>query len=575
MYCLIPLTTATLAWLPLLLSLSSGAVSAAPCWNWATLNATVQGRLHPLRPLSLPCFSVYNNQSVGSNPAACAAVQANYTSPEYRTNVANGFMNNQVEECASDPTDQCLLDNKQPMDPTAFANGASCNQGNLPSYYIDVLEPGDVEAAFKFSLATGTRLSIKGSGHDYLGRSSGKDTLMLWTRGLRQLAYYDNFVAEGCPAEGAVQAITTGAGVNFDEAYTFADAHNVTLLGGYSSTVGAAGGWAMGGGHSVLSPVYGLGIDRTLQFKIVTPDGQLRIVNACSDPDLFWALKGGGGGSFGVVLEVTHRVEPAVGFVAASISFTSNKTTILPFLDIIVNNTLKWAAEGWGGHVSGSSLINVTPLLSLDEAQDSLASLAAYAESQGGSASFQMYDSWYPFYQEYVVANEVAVGNTHLAGSQLVPKSAFTTDAGRAQIMAFLTQIVDAGTSPYIPVVGPVLYNETSANDTSATPAWRTAVWELGVGSTWAWNSTLAQRQAAATALQSLDATMAEFTGGSAYLNEASIFTDNWQEAWWGENYAPLLAIKNKYDPRGLLSCYKCVGWESSMSTGSCFSAFP
>ncbi|KAH8883253.1 isoamyl alcohol oxidase [Thozetella sp. PMI_491] len=538
---------------------------------WEQLNATLQGRLQPVRPLALPCFSSYGNQTVEPDAAACASVQANYTSAAFRAGIPGAYMNNQVEECASDPADQCLLDNKQPTDALAFAN-TTCAQGDLPSYFVEVRDPSDVRAAFKFSNKTGVPLVIKNSGHDYLARSSGKGALMLWTRNIRNLTYHADFVADGCSAD-PVQAITTGAGVNFGEAYAFADANNVTILGGYSSTVGASGGWALGGGHSILSPVYGLGIDRTLQFKIVTPDGQLRTVNACRDPDLFWALKGGGGGTFGVVMETTHKVEPIISFVAASVSFTSNKTTIIPFLDIIVNNTLKWASEGWGGHVSGSSLINITPLLSLEEAQESLASLTAYAQSQGGSASIVQYNSWYPFYQKYVVANEVAVGNTHLAGSQLVPQSAFADEAGRAEIMSFLSGLVSKGTSPYIPVVGPVLYNAT-ANSTSATPAWRTAVWELGVGSTWAWNSTLAERQAAATALKADDARMANFTGGSAYSNEASIFTDNWEEAWWGENYTPLLAIKNKYDPHGILGCYKCVGWAPSSAIGSCFAAF-
>lgn len=65
-----------------------------------------------------------------------------------------------------------------------------------------------------------------------------------------------------------------------------------------------------GGGHSVLSNVYGLGADRVLQLRVVTPDGQLRVANACQNPDLFWALRGGGGGTFGVVMEATSEIIP-------------------------------------------------------------------------------------------------------------------------------------------------------------------------------------------------------------------------------------------------------------------------
>jgi len=92
------------------------------------------------------------------------------------------------------------------------------------------------------------------------------------------------------------------------------------VVGGIAYTVGAAGGWILGGGHSSLSPQYGLGVDSeflqgkfqllglidrvdVLQFEIVTPDGASRIANAYQNEDLFWALRGGGPG-FGVRLVV-------------------------------------------------------------------------------------------------------------------------------------------------------------------------------------------------------------------------------------------------------------------------------
>jgi FAD/FMN-containing dehydrogenase len=61
-----------------------------------------------------------------------------------------------------------------------------------------------------------------------------------------------------------------------------------------------------------MSPALGLGVDRVLQFKIVTPDGQYRTVNQCQNQDLFFALRGGGGGTFGVVLESSFVASPQV-----------------------------------------------------------------------------------------------------------------------------------------------------------------------------------------------------------------------------------------------------------------------
>ncbi|KAI9046030.1 putative isoamyl alcohol oxidase [Aspergillus affinis] len=537
-----------------------------------SFNATVQGRVQPLTPFSLPCFSEYNGKAVTPDDAACAAVQANYTSPWMRTNSVNGYMNNQVEMCSSDPKDQCLLDSSDPTDGLAFDNNANCRQGNMPSYYLEVKNENDAIEAFKYSNCSGQRLVIKNTGHDYLTRSSGKNALALWTRNLRNLSYDEAFKPEGCST--SYKAITGGAGVNFDEAYKFANEHKVTILGGYSSTVGLSGGWVQNGGHSILSPVYGLGVDRVLQFKVVTPDGKYRVANECQNTDLFWALRGGGGGTFGVVMETTHEVEPEIKFVSANIKFPKTKTNVLPFMDIVVNNTLKWAKEGWGGHITGNTLVNVSPLLSIDQAKESLAEVISYAKAQGGSATIEEFSTWYDFYDKYVTSSSVQVGVTHFAGSRLIPQNVFETAEGRQNLMDFFSLILDVGQSPYIPVVGPVLYNYTEGS-TSATPAWRSAVWELGSGAAWAWNSTLETRQQKISSIQNMTATLERITPGSgAYSNEANPFTKDWQEAWWGDNYNKLAEIKSKYDPKSLLSCWKCIGWKEEDAKNSCFSAF-
>lgn len=73
-----------------------------------------------------------------------------------------------------------------------------------------------------------------------------------------------------------------------------------------------SGGWGHNGGYGPLTSQYGLGVDQWLEAKIVTPDGQLKVANAVSNPDLFWAIRGGGGGTFGVVVEATFKAYPSV-----------------------------------------------------------------------------------------------------------------------------------------------------------------------------------------------------------------------------------------------------------------------
>lgn len=450
---------------------ASTAASTPKSLSWDTLNQTVGGRLFAATPLSLPCFSSYNGQAVTPDPSACAEIQAGYTSGDFRAQIYNGFANNQDEICSSDDTDQCLLNNSKPTDVTAFAN-RSCNQGSISPYYIEVQSASDVRAALAFSRENGVRLSIKNSGHDYLGRSSLKGSLALWMRKVGGLTRTKEFIPEGCHDVAPIDIITTAAGVNSDEVYKFADAESVTFIGGYASTIGVAGGWVQGGGHSVLSPVYGLGIDRVVQYKVITADGVLRVANACQHPDLFWALRGGGGGTFGIVMEATHRVEPAMSLSVAFIKYNQTANNIHAWLDLLVNNSLGWANQGWGGHYVSSNILSLTPLLNLEEAEASMAPAAAFARASNGSVVIESLPSWYSFYTKYVRANEAAVGGARILAGRIIPASLFENAAGKAKLLSFLSHIVSVGLSPYIPATAPWLFPHP-ANSTSATPTWR------------------------------------------------------------------------------------------------------
>lgn len=531
------------------------------------------GRIHLNAPFAKPCFSNYNGQPVQPDHSLCLEIQGNYTSADFRLAHPGAYMNLQDEFCASVPDQQCLLDGSDPGNPAAYTN-KTCWQGSVPTHYLEVSDVSDVQYSLAWAKETGTPLSIKSSGHDYMGRSGGRDSLMIWMTGLDNLEYHDAFVPEGCAAEDPKLAVTAGSGVDMAAAYAFGDEHNVTLIGGYATTISWSGGYLQGGGHSILSPVYGLAVDRVLQFKVATPDGVYRTANACQHPDLFWALRGGGGGTFGVVLEATHQVEPVAPLVVASIGFTTNATNLAPYYEIAVDNALTWASHGWGGHLRGASLIFVNPLLQLSDAIDSMAPAALYAEAQGGSATFTEYPSYYSFFKEYVIAaNGAGVGSITIPDTFLMPKQVFADPDGRAQLIDFFASFIATGATPYVPVVGPYLYNYT-ANSTSASPAWRDALWEMGTYSFWAWNDTLAERQARVEFMETQAEALIKLTGGAAYANEASPFTSDWRVAFWGDNYPALLAIKKKYDPDGVLSCWKCVGWDDRLANNSCWSAF-
>ena len=193
-----------------------------------------------------------------------------------------------------------------------YSPPAECYQGSVPSYYIEVISVTDVQAALAFANATKVPLIIKNTGHDYKGRSSAPNSLALWTHTYQPAIRLETtFTPEGCPTSSGV-AVTVGAGQGFDGVYKFAEANNITIVGGSDRTVGAAGGWLSGGGHGALSNTLGLGVDNAFQIKAVLPNGSYVTTNKCQNQNLFYALRGGGGSTFAVNMEVTYRANPQV-----------------------------------------------------------------------------------------------------------------------------------------------------------------------------------------------------------------------------------------------------------------------
>lgn len=563
-------------------SLAVGARAATV--PWASLNATLNGRLQTTKPLAIPCFSLYDGQpNELEDSAACAAVRESYSQNFLRTGEFESFYNIQSEMCVSDAEDQCVLDSSvspAPMPPS----GSSCNQGSVPSAYIEVESAADVVAALEFVREKDIPLSVKNSGHDYMVRNSGKGTLGLWVHKLQDMTYHDSFVPEGCTANKGM-AMTVAAGVNIDDALEFADKNKATILGPYSPTVPLSTGWVMGGGHSILSPVYGLGADRVFEIRIVTPDGVERIANECQNTDLFWALRGGGGGTFGVVLSATHKVEPRMPIAFADVRLPSNCTSedSLSWVAVLLEHSLEWGQTGWGGHVGGTFVTHVNPLPAFTT-DGGVAAAAAFkketdfALAMGGTSDIQIFPSFLAIWRKLYPTPQTmaASGKVTLMSTRLMPYENFATPENRDDIIAYMRRAQALGFDPkgfYTTVDTPFVYKglvngknlsvAAESGETSMTQAWYGALWNFGTGGGFAWNSTYDERLDFVTSLTNVTKQTEQLApGAGSYLNEANPFTPDWQESWWGDNYARLLEIKKKYDPDSLLKCWKCVGFD-------------
>ena len=178
-----------------------------------------------------------------------------------------------------------------------------------PSVYAVVARnTQDIAAAVKFARDNNLRLVVKGGGHSYQGTSNAPDSLLIWTRHIHDIEIHDAFVPQGCEPNPKPQpAVTLGAGTIWMEAYQAVTTKGGKYVqGGGCTTVGVAG-LIQSGGFGSYSKHFGMAAAGLIEAEVVTADGQIRIANACNNPDLYWALKGGGGGTYGVISKVTVR----------------------------------------------------------------------------------------------------------------------------------------------------------------------------------------------------------------------------------------------------------------------------
>ncbi|KAJ3571520.1 hypothetical protein NP233_g3700 [Leucocoprinus birnbaumii] len=503
----------------------SGSSSVAP--NWEPLFNAVSGRLFQGVPFAQPCFS-------GSwNSSACLTIQNNYTNEVIRSQSSTAYIQTQWETCQA-TGEQCLLDYLDPHDVNPTLPPQKCSSGSVPSYFVNVTSADDVTAALNFANSTKIPLVIKNTGHDYKGRSSAPGSIAIWTHNLKNMTYSPKFVPSGCKVSPR-QAVTFGAGVQWGEAYAFADANNVTVVGGSDIAVGASGGWLQGGGHGALSPSMGLGVDRTLEYKVVTPDGKLRVANECQNTDLFWALRGGGGGTFGVVLESTVLASPRVALPTLIFSFPHDANTTGRIWTIMAENGLKWAKEGWGGFSQAGVVILLNPKLTMDEAQASLAPLLTVGkELQAANATatnvlFTEFPSWFAFSEAFTSAFVAITGSSLALASRLVPSSLFETHKSQSSLVSALLA-ADAATPGLIILISAPSAYKHDPHATSVTKAWRSSIYHVTVVSAWNWNATLEEKQGHYRAASKSIDNLRRITPVAAYQNEADVHEPNHEE---------------------------------------------
>ncbi|KAL3489686.1 FAD binding domain-containing protein [Aspergillus germanicus] len=557
--------------LPTLFILSSGAwtVSAAEgsydcvpgqsCWptaaEWQAFNRTISDRLVKTVPWAAPCYL----SSGHYNMAKCSEIADKYTTGLERAVVYGATEQVQYETCGNTG---CLLQSIAPGLPPL---GQRCELG--------------------------TFVSLSNTGHDYLGRSTAPNTLAIWTHNLQTLKYHRSFTGKNCPSVQREHIGEMGAGVMARDAYDFFEGYNMNVAGGNAASVGLAGGFGQGGGHGVFTPTYGLMVDQAVEFDVVTADGRILTINECNEPNLFWAMRGGGGGTYAVLTAYRFQLYPAIPIhmhhfkATFSLvgSYISNSITRALVTAHVMNQTLWSDNSVTGRFYYGSNFVEFHTILPLNDDGTKFKSLIdswlkGIRDIRGLRITLDEYNTYQKYSDYNAVAQEGAArltpnGFAGHVSSRLIPRDLFEPESIPDLINATLagietnralTMVINGSPALEILMTTPVHTPDTEGK-TSANPAWRSALWHAVYLGGWTKGTSNASQQETIARINEAAEPLRQLTpGGGSYQNEDSILVEDWQSTFFGSHYDRLLEIKNRYDPTHLFDCYKCVGWRGA-----------
>jgi len=463
----------------------------------------------------------------------------------------------------------------------------------------------DVATLVRFCVQRGAPIVVKGTGHDYLGRSSRADALMVWTHHMRDVTVHDAFSPQGSdPLEPGTPAISLGAGTRWLEAYQAVQSRHRYVQGGGCTSVGVVG-LTLGGGFGSFSRRFGTAAGNLLEAEVVTASGDIVVANAHSHPALFWALRGGGFG-FGVVTRLTMRTHepPSTLCAVAGTIRASSADAYRRLIRRLVDVFPSLCDDRWGEQIRFSENHSVE-----------LALLGVDLSQQDADAVWEPVFSWVARQPDY--DSDAFVTSTPFEGfwdaqawdaliPQMIrhdprpgqPRERFWWAPNQSEV----SQYLHAYQSRWLParlfseapeeLAGSIFeashhwhvslhFNKSlhGANtqavardrETSVNPA----VFEAGTLVIIA----SAQQYAfpgipghepdlglATRCAERVSAAMAPLRamapGAGSYVNETDYFEHNWQDTFWGTNYPRLLDVKRRYDPDNLFRVHHAVGSE-------------
>jgi FAD/FMN-containing dehydrogenase len=413
------------------------------------------------------------------------------------------------------------------------------------------LNAADVQSAVRWAVSAGAPLRARSGGHSYAGYSTVSNGVVLDLRNLNSVT-----------VDRASGTATIGAGSQLIDVYTKLAAHGATIPAGSCPSVGI-GGHALGGGMGLAGRHFGLATDNIVAGQIVTADGRLHTVNAGSDPDLLWGLRGGGGGNFGVVTELTMRLHPTPSSVAyffidwpwsSASEALQAWTSWMPHATSLATSILHVNAGG------GANSITVSG--QYFGSSSALASVLAPMRAVPGASITTGEQNYLGLMMRWAGCLGTSLPACHTVGAapggtlqraKFDAKSdyvarAFGASAAQAVVRA-------AQTRASLPGSGALLFdsyggaiNQVHPNATAFVHRNQLCcIQYLSYGGPDSW-------------LQQTWQSMRPYVSGTAYQNYIDPKLTSWRQAYYGANYARLESIRKTVDPHHYFNFPQAIG---------------
>jgi len=506
--------------------------------------------------------------------------------------------------------------------PYKLANLRNKVADDISAYFVVIARnESDVVKAVQFATSHNLGMSVFSTGHEFNDRNAGagNNSLLIRTTCLRTVEFD---LQEKNRFDHPDGSIRLGAGMTWGTSkfgvpgvHQLARDHDRVVVSGHAGNVGIVG-WSLGGGHGQLVGTYGMGVDQVLEVEMVIADGSMVVANAegtlvtseggvaehTDNADLFWALRGGGAGPWGVITAMTIKAHKPRNscktgcYTQWTMIWESNfNEDDGKMLEDVTAGYLAWVASSskyWSSYGSPYAYENLTYGFIISEAlyvgteengEDYWSLVDAMANVRPDKFVFKSHKVFDTFVDKIDVQVPESVYSTYnfdMMVSVLLNSTAATdADFPKLLVDLWLPRCYRNGLGPAC--VSSYLFmhcltgeEDDDYTDSAVSLTFRRAKMHITASPFMSFGAELTWEERTQFAHEVLAPAFYKFSEGSYYSESEYSMEGTWKERFWGkENYERLLSIKRTWDPSFVFSCRHCVGDEeeplSSMSSSS------